>query len=152
MRREIIDYLKFLMGAPFIKGYRLIGETHLHIQYYSEFEEFKSDHPMSEYTKEEFDQYFNENDTLKKLLVGESVRLLRQFSYLECVTIEIKSYDRVVVEVHSSRFILNKYFGFNIEDLSLGDNTWKSMFVDVYLADPAKRNELYEKIVCKFNQ
>ncbi|MCY8499822.1 hypothetical protein P8917_09230 [Bacillus atrophaeus] len=149
LNKEMTEYITYLMGAPFIKGYNLLSKNHLQIMYYGEFDEFINDKPDSNLTKEDFDSYFNENETTKKLMVSESVRLLRQFPFLECVTIDIRENDKVKTEVHSLRSKLNEYLGYKIEDLSVNNGSWHEAFVSEYLQNPQKIDELFELIECK---
>lgn len=138
---ETYKYITNIAGFPFVKNVN-IGNF-ITIKYFDSFEEFDQWVVEKKFTQEDYNEYFGTGDQIKKIMIGESARLLRQFPDISGVTIVIKG-----EEVHVSRVGLNKVLGFNIEDLSVETGTWVNEFVKPYLYNDDQREMLYNRFLC----
>ncbi|MDP4549820.1 hypothetical protein Q9251_02885 [Alkalihalobacillus macyae] len=148
---ELERYLGVLRGSPFIKSTELIaGGNDLHIIYYSNYADYLADNKDTNHSEKDFNNYFGSGDAIAKILVGEPVRLLREFKDLENVTLEFGNPTQDDNKhVHVSRYILNKYLGYKVEGLSVEDGSWREKFSNVYLYDKSKREAFLEQFGCE---
>ncbi|HDR7793060.1 TPA: hypothetical protein QCY19_001610 [Bacillus luti] len=116
------------------------------IIFYDSFTTYKAAHADSTTTEEQYKQYFSTGDTIEKIFVEESSRLLRRFHALNSVkmslTFEGKNYS-----INLSRKDLNDYLGFKVESLNVANGSWKSKFVEPYVYNKTKRTEFFNKFV-----
>ena len=78
---------------------------------------------------------------LIKILTQESARLLRQFSFLDNVSINIP-YKGLVHEIKLNRDKFNTYLGYKIEDLNVQDRTWHQEFLERHAYPKEGRSDL----------
>jgi hypothetical protein len=141
---EVHKYIVNVAGFPFMKQIS-IGNF-ITIKYFDSFEEFDIQVVEKKFTEKDYNEYFGTGDQIKKIMVGESARLLRQFPDVAGVTIAIQG-----EEVHVSRVGLNEALGFKIENLSVENGTWVSGFVKPYLYNEEQREMLYNRFLCHIN-
>jgi hypothetical protein len=149
MNEALTRYIGIIKGSPFIKESKMLGDSHLLIKYFSSYSEFKEARPNTNQTEESFNEYFSTGNAIKKIFVGEPARILREFPEIFGVTIEIE-FEGENYEAHVTREKLKEIIGFNIQDTSVKNNTWKDHFADVYIygSENEKRDELFEHLLC----
>ncbi|TYS66790.1 hypothetical protein FZD47_02565 [Bacillus infantis] len=114
------------------------------INFYSNFEEFKSDNPDTQLNTEDYTGYFETGDAIKKILVIENVRLLRQFPTLDGAKMTLP-FEGKTYSIDLNRKSVNDYLGFKVEDLSTEDDSWNEKFVDPIGYNEAKRNDFFDQ-------
>lgn len=144
-KKDFVDYTKKIRGANFIKEVKL-ENNNSEITFYDSFTAYKAAHADSTTTEEQYKQYFSTGDTIEKLFVEESSRLLRRFHALNSVKMTL-SFEGKTYNINLSRKDLNKYLGFKVESLNVANGSWKSKFVEPYVYDKNKRAEFFKKFV-----
>ncbi|TDL76162.1 hypothetical protein [Peribacillus frigoritolerans] len=142
MEYTLNQYIAVLQGNAFIKETKKIGNN-LVVTYYSTFDEFITDNQDSSFTREEFDNYFLTGDKIKKIIVGEPVRILREFPEIYAVTLNINEYH-----THVYRTKLFKYLGFDVSELSVEDGSWNEKFANKYIGDKEGREKFFIDFIC----
>ncbi|MEC2335219.1 MULTISPECIES: hypothetical protein [Bacillus subtilis group] len=139
-QENLESYLKVITGKNFIKSaIYLDAQRMLFITYYSSYEEAKS--YEEEISEENYNNYFSQGK-IEKLIVVESARLLREYPFVESISIDLtvdgSKYDSLV-----TREKFNSMTGCEIENLSLSDGSWKE-FERKYGANKQNRNKLFK--------
>jgi Tfp pilus assembly protein PilW len=138
-------YAHNLTGGTFIKEVKLDNEKAM-IEYVKNWSEYKDMNPESKLKKSDYRDYFSTGDKIEKILVEESVRLLRQFPALKEVSIKLP-YNGKTHSIELSREEANEYLGFKVEELSVDDGTWKDKFVDPIVYKEKEREKFVDKFV-----
>lgn len=136
-------YAENITGRSFVKDVSLV-DNHSVITFYGDFDEFKAAKPDSNLTEEDYKGYFETGDAVKKILVIENVRLLRQFPTLNG-SIMTLPYDGNTYSIEMDRESVNEYLGFNVEDLKTEDDSWNEKFLDPIGYDEEKRNNFFNE-------
>jgi len=144
-KKDFVEYTKKIKGANFIKEVKL-NNNNSEITFYDSFTAYKAAHADSTTTEEQYKQYFSTGDTIEKIFVEESSRLLRRFHALNSVKMTL-SFEGKTYNINLSRKDLNKYLGFKVESLNVANGSWKSKFVEPYVYDQNKRAEFFKKFV-----
>ncbi|MBY0597352.1 hypothetical protein [Bacillus bingmayongensis] len=140
-------YIKNIQGSPFIKEVCISEDSkNVRIQYVSSFEEYVALNEKTGNDAKTYEDYFETGDKINKILTQESARLLRQFSFLDNVSISIP-YKGLVYEIELNRDKLNAYLGYKIEDLSVQDRTWHLEFLQRHAYPKEGRARLVNEFV-----
>ncbi|MED3621898.1 MULTISPECIES: hypothetical protein [Bacillus cereus group] len=140
-------YIKNIQGAPFVKEVCISGKSkNVAIQYVDSFDEYVTLNKNPGNDAKTYEEYFGTGDRINKILTQESARLLRQFSFLENVLINIP-FKGIVYEIELNRDKLNSYLGYKIEDLSIQDRTWHQDFLEKHAYPKEGRDKLINEFV-----
>ncbi|OBZ10877.1 hypothetical protein [Bacillus sp. FJAT-26390] len=147
MNKYLERYIENLTGRTFIKSVAL-EEEKVSIFFYKSYEEFLIHNKDSKITKVDYSEYFTQN-TIEKILVGEPVRILREFSFVDVVSIIIPDMESPfsLYSIDINRKELNEYLEFKIEETSVYDGTWRSKFSDIYIHSKEHRRNFMSKFV-----
>ncbi|MNC03243.1 hypothetical protein D3C75_506430 [compost metagenome] len=146
--KEIETYISNLTGRTFIKSVA-IEDTAINIFFFESYNEFKSSNIDSPISNSDYDDYFASQSSVEKLLVGESVRILREFGHLNNVGI-VLPVKANIYEISVSRERLNSFLGYNVDTLSTLNDTWRSKFADVFIYNKANRERFLKEFVQKY--
>ena len=134
-------YAQNIMGRTFINAISVTENKGL-IEFFGSYDEFKQVKPESPLTEEEYKGYFETGDAIEKILVGENVRLLRQFPDLVSTSM-VLPYGGKTYSIDLDRKEVNDYLGFKVEELSIEDKSWHEKFSNPILYEKEKeRNSL----------
>lgn len=106
----------------------------------------KQANPDSPLTEDDYKGYFDTGDAIEKILVGENVRLLRQFPDLTATSM-VLPYGGQTYSIDLDRQAVNEYLGFKVEELSLEDKSWHEKFSNPYIYDDTNRKQFFDKFV-----
>lgn len=145
-RDTVEEFLENMTGRTFVKNaiYDDSNKT-LFINFFNSYEEYLNLNPETPHDKDTYLNYFGSGKQIEKLIVLEPARILRDFEYVEYVSISL-NFEGKQYDANVSRKDLNNLIGFDIRELSPDDSSWKTKFSDVYgygLKNP-KRKELFE--------
>lgn len=138
MLKNLESYIGNLVGRTFIKSVAIENGI-VNIFYYSNYEDYKSNNENSLISNKDYDEYFTQN-TIDKILVGEPVRILREFPFINNVYLAL-SLNETLFDVDVSREQLNEFLGYKIEKLSVIDDSWRVKFADVFIYNKKNREE-----------
>ena len=85
-----------IKGANFIKEVKL-NNNNSEITFYDSFTAYKAAHADSTTTEEQYKQYFSTGDTIEKIFVEESSRLLRRFHALNSVKMTLSFEGKLTI-------------------------------------------------------
>lgn len=143
------EYLSVFTSKSFIKS-AIYDETNqnLFLNYYNSYEEYKNSDVNFIHPEERYEYYFGTGSKIEKIIALESPRLLREFPFLKSISVSL-TFKGELYSATIYRDKLNELIGFNIEDTSVEDGTWKDKFVDVYGYGKKneKRKELFEQFL-----
>lgn len=145
---ELMRQIEHLRGAMFIKlyGFGFGLPDHFVIQYYQSYDEYKADHPASKITEKEFNSYFQTGYACEKILVLESMRIMREFSRISMMEIHVPHFD-TYSGILVNRSHIKQVLGY--DPLSDTDGrTWKH-FVNTVAHDRTIRRRLLAKFGIK---
>lgn len=106
----------------------------------------KQANPDSPLTEDDYKGYFDTGDAIEKILVGENVRLLRQFPDLTATSM-VLPYGGQTYSIDLDRQAVNEYLGFKVEELSLEDKSWHEKFSNPYIYDDTNRKQFFDMFV-----
>ncbi|MGE6401795.1 hypothetical protein [Bacillus cereus] len=138
-------YTKSIKGESFIKEAKL-NNNKAEITFYDSFAAYKAAHADSTTTEEQYKQEFSTEDTIEKMFVEESARILRRFHALNSINMTLP-FEGKTYNINLSRDSLNAYLGFDIESIKVADKSWEDKFVKPYVNDKTKRDEFFKKFV-----
>ncbi|WP_263560126.1 hypothetical protein [Paenibacillus polymyxa] len=138
------EYASNIKGSTFVKSISVKDNKSL-IDFYGTYSEYKKENPDSPINKEEYGDYFS-TKAIQKILVGESVRLLRQFPDLSAISI-VLPFDGKTYSTDLDRSSLNNFLGYKIESLSTKDRSWNDKFSDPYIYDKSNRQKFFDTFV-----
>lgn len=143
---ENLDKLKTessrLKGGGQIKEVKL-NKNKATIIYCSNYKEYKKLKPQSNLSKKDIDNYWETSNTLKKMLVGGPVRLMKKLEFLNEVQITIKRRNQTY-SVNVRKKELEKFVGKSFDVIKAG---WNSNFIDPYLYTEKGREKFINKFV-----
>ncbi|MGG0754124.1 hypothetical protein [Brevibacillus laterosporus] len=142
-------YVKNIKGSPFIKSASLKDNEAI-ITYFSdsEFEDYKKANPKSRVTLELMISYWEGGDAINKILMGEPIRLLREFPSLKSVTMSLNIKKKTYF-VNIDRKTAEEYFKINLDELHADKSLdkWRDKFVDPFVYTPTERKKFAEKFI-----
>lgn len=141
--KELVAYATNITGGTFVKSISLIDNYSI-IQFYNDYNEYKKSNPDSLLTEDDYQGYFDTEETIEKILVVENVRLLRQFPNLTGAKMTLP-FKGKVYSIEMDREAVNDYLGFNVEELKTEDDSWTTKFVNPIGYDEAKRKDFMSK-------
>lgn len=141
MDTKLKDYLSLLVGAKFHKSYNFIPNDHLAVEYFSSYEEFKKANPESNVSKEDYENYYAGSQE-DKILVGEPIRILREFPELNKITFETPT-----KHIHVFRSKLNDYIGQDITKLVPKEEPWIKL-IEKYIYNKQEREKYLSHFEC----
>lgn len=144
-QEEFESYASNITGKTFIKSIS-VTDNKGNIEFYSSFEEYKTDNPDSQLSEEDYKEYFETGDAVEKILVKENVRILRQFPNLTSTSM-ILPYNGKIYSIDLNREEVNEYLGFKVEELSTSDGSWNEKFNDPIVYDDTNRKKFFDKFV-----
>ncbi len=136
-------YAKNLTGGPFIKTVKLKDEKAT-IKYVKSYKEYKKLKPNSSLKESDYQDYFSTVDKIDKILVGESVRLLRQFPALKQVSIQLP-FNGKTYSIKVERKQVNDYLGFKVEELRVDDGSWNNKFINPIVYQEEEREKFIDR-------
>ncbi|TKA07949.1 hypothetical protein FA950_06560 [Bacillus thuringiensis] len=140
-------YIKNIQGSPFLKDVCISEDSkNVNIQYVNSFEEYAALNEKTGNDAKSYEEYFETGDKINKILTQESARLLRQFSFLDNVSISIP-YKGLVHEIELNRDKFNAYLGYKIEALNVQDRTWHQEFLERHAYPKEGRAKLVNEFV-----
>ncbi|WP_226035418.1 helix-turn-helix domain-containing protein [Aquibacillus saliphilus] len=143
----LLPYIKNIQGGTFIKEINITKDSKMvQINYFDSFEEYINHNSQSKLDCNDYNNYFETGDKVNKILVEESVRLLRQFHFLESININIPYLDNEHI-IKINRKELNDYLGYKVEDLEVQDRTWHTKFLEKHAYPKAQRDKFLSKFV-----
>ena len=140
-------FINYLQGSAFLKEVCISEDSkNVNIQYVNSFEEYVALNEKTGNDAKAYEEYFGTGDKINKILTQESARLLRQFSFLDNVSINIP-YKGLVHEIKLNRDKFNTYLGYKIEDLNVQDRTWHQEFLERHAYPKEGRSRLVNEFV-----
>ncbi|MEK3866994.1 hypothetical protein MHH60_26340 [Paenibacillus sp. FSL H7-0716] len=150
MENEVLKnlerYIGNLVGRTFIKSVAIENGV-VNIFYYSNYEDYKTNNENPLISEKDYDEYFTQG-TIDKILVGEPVRILREFPFVNNVYLALP-FNATLFNIDISREQLNAFLGYEIEKLSVIDDSWRIKFADVYIYNRKNRDSYLKKFVRK---
>lgn len=138
-------YASNIKGAAFVKTIS-VTDNKGYIEYFGSYDEFIKAKPESLLKKEDYNSYFDTGDAIEKILVGENVRLLRQFPDLTSTSM-VLPYGGKTYSIDLDHIAVTDYLGFKVEDLKVDDGSWNKKFSDPYIYNDANRKQFFDKFV-----
>lgn len=134
-----------ITGGAFVKTTAFDGDKGIMI-FHPNHASYKEENPDSNVSEEDYSNYFNTGDAIEKIMVGESVRILREFPEMNAIAITLP-FEGQTYKVNLEREAANEYLGLKIEDLSVKDGSWTDKFTEPYLYDEDNRKEFFYKFI-----
>lgn len=106
------EFISNIRGAQFIKHADL-KESKAIIEYVKDFAEYKAIHSESQLVESDYVQYWSSGDQINKTLMGESVRVLRDFPTVKSVNITIP-FEGKRYMLDLDRETTEEYFNINL--------------------------------------
>lgn len=129
-----------LRGGGQIKEVKL-NKNKTTIIYCSNYKEYKKLQPQSNLSKKDIDNYWETSNTLKKMLVGGPVRLMKKLDFLNEVEITIKR-NRKTYSVIVRKKELEKFIGKSFDIIKIG---WEHNFINPYVYDKKGRDKFFKE-------
>ncbi|WP_026696146.1 hypothetical protein [Peribacillus kribbensis] len=85
---EFNAHIKSMEGGAFIKEHRIENNHNAVILFVKDYEEFKQKNPSSSITEEKYDSFWSKESAVQKLLIDQSSRMIKRFSFLNTVYME----------------------------------------------------------------
>jgi hypothetical protein len=143
----LLYHVSVLTGKSFVKEVTISKDSkYIKIVFFESYDEFLATNQNSNIDFQDYQNYFKTGDRINKILVEESVRLLRQFPVLENVKILIP-FENDVFKINLYRDQLDSYLGFNINTLSVQDKTWHTEFLQKYSNNRINREKFIKHFV-----
>ncbi|MER2119188.1 MAG: hypothetical protein ABS935_02915 [Solibacillus sp.] len=139
---EVIANVEVMTGGSFIKNVLLVENLAV-INFYDNFDTYKAANPDSNVTEEDYKLYFETSDTIDRILVTESVRLLRKTPELSGVKVTLP-YEGKVYSIDLNRDSLTEYLGFDVGELA-ENKDWNEKFMVPYGDDDLNRKKLFNE-------
>lgn len=139
-KESLEKFLSVLTSSSFIKS-AIYNDAQriVFINYYESYEEYKHYNENTPHSKEKYLEYFKAGAKIEKILVEETARILRQFPFVNTVSV-ILEFENEKYNVNVDREKLNNLIGFKIEDTSPEDGSWQENFQTVYGAGIKNEN------------
>ena len=139
---EVIANVEIMTGGTFTKDVSLVDNVAV-IDFYDNFDAYKEENPDSNVTEEDYKLYFETSDTIERILVTESVRLLRKTPELSGVKVTLP-YEGKVYSIDLNRDSLTEYLGFDVGELA-ENKDWNEKFMVQYGDDDLNRKKLFNQ-------
>lgn len=130
--KSLYNFMNAISGKFFVKKHSLKGKS-LYIEYFSSFDEFLKRNPNSTITSEIYESYFDSGNKIEKLLLIESVRILREFKEISIVKMSL-TFEGVEYRLSIHIDYLNEFLERDIRKLEAfdSDNSWINHFFNKY--------------------
>ena len=128
--QDVLDYTANITGAPFLKEV-IVGDKNIDVQFHDTFESYKSAKPQSKVSKEDYIEYFSTGDQINKILMEESVRLLKQFTAADNVSITVP-FEGKTYSVKLEKSVAETYFNVDFDTLNSDPEAWRSELSNKY--------------------
>lgn len=139
---EVIANVEIMTGGTFTKNVSLVDNIAV-IDFYDNFDAYKAENPDSNVTEDDYKLYFETSDTIERILVTESVRLLRKTPELSGVKVTLP-YEGKVYSSDLNRDSLTEYLGFDVGEL-VENKDWNEKFMVPYGDDDLNRKKLFNQ-------
>lgn len=139
---EVIANAEIMTGGTFIKSVSLVDNVAV-IDFYDNFDAYKAANPDSNVTEEDYKLYFETSDTIDRILVTESVRLLRKTPALSGVKTTLP-FEGKLYTIDLNRNSLTEYLGFDVGELA-ENKDWNEKFMVPYGDDDTNRKKLFNQ-------
>lgn len=149
-KEAVLTYAGILRGSPFIKDVN-VGKNDISIAYFSSFKQYKAANPQSQITQNIYNDYFSTGDTINKILMEESTRLLKEFPAANEIKITLPfggdTYSIDLKEDEAQQF----YGGVDFDTLKTndpidGNAEWRAQIGDKYF-NKADRQKFVDQFV-----
>ncbi|PLS18946.1 hypothetical protein CVD28_00670 [Bacillus sp. M6-12] len=140
-----------LEGTDFVKSVRY-DSLNGYMEFLDSYEEFQTAYPDVKLTKETYDAYFNDEVNVQKMLVHESVRMLRNNPDTETLFVTLTT-NTTAYKMELKYEELTKFLGFDVrtlieeENLSETEDAWKQQFVEKYVNNEEGRTNFFQTFV-----
>jgi hypothetical protein len=106
-RDSVEEFLTVMTSKEFVKSaiYDEAQKT-LFINYYNSFEEYKENNTDTTHEESTYFNYFGTEDKIEKIVVLESARILRDFSHIDVVSMNL-CFAEIIYDVNVRREKLN---------------------------------------------
>ncbi|WP_411347500.1 hypothetical protein [Paenibacillus sp. WLX2291] len=142
-KEAVLTYAGMLRGSPFIKDVN-VGKNDISIAYFSSFKQYKAANPQSQATQSIYDDYFSTGDIIKKILMEESTRLLKEFPAANEIKMTVpfngETYSIDLKEDEAKKFYGGVDFDtLKTSDPSDGNSQWRVQISDKYFNDADRK-------------
>jgi hypothetical protein len=134
-----------IKGAAYVKSHRCTSGKGT-VQFFSDYDELKKQHPDSNLTEQAYIDYFSKDDNISKLLLNESVRLLVKLEFLERITFQLP-FDGKMYSMTLGRKTAEEYFDIDLVELQIDKDLWRDEFVGKYVYSQKERQKFMNTFV-----
>lgn len=139
------SYVHNITGRTFLKK-ATVNENQSNIIFVKDYDEHKLLNPESNITEKDYKLYWDTGDAINKVLMGESVRILKEFPKLVKINMIIP-FEGKVYKLSIDRQTVEKYFSLKLNELNNDNQKWRDQFVNQYLYDKKERAKFTEKFI-----
>ncbi|MET3828663.1 hypothetical protein ABIC86_000123 [Paenibacillus sp. DS2363] len=129
-KEAVLAYTANIRGRTFVKEV-LVGDHNINVVFHDTFENYKSANPQSGVSEEDYVQYFATGDEINKILMEESVRLLKQFIDADNIVITVP-FEGKTHSVDLKKSVAETYFDVDFNTLNSDPEAWKSELSSKY--------------------
>ncbi|PQP81840.1 hypothetical protein C0Q44_19380 [Paenibacillus sp. PCH8] len=129
-KEAVLTYTANIRGRAFVKEV-LVGDHNINVVFHDTFENYKSANPESGVSEEDYVQYFASGDETNKILMEESVRLLKQFIDADNIVITVP-FEGKTHSVDLKKSVAETYFNVDFNALNADPEAWKSELSSKY--------------------
>ncbi|WP_145148446.1 hypothetical protein [Paenibacillus xylanexedens] len=123
-KEAVLAYTANIRGRTFVKEV-LVGDHNINVVFHDTFENYKSSNPESGVSEEDYVQYFATGDEINKILMEESLRLLKQFIDADNIVITVP-FEGKTHSVDLKKSVAETYFNVDFTTLNSDPEAWKS--------------------------
>jgi hypothetical protein len=122
------EYIRSIRGKALLKLAEVRNQNEAYIQYYPNYDDYKAASADAQLSEAEFKNFFPVVDAINKVLMEESMRLLREFPALQKVTITIP-YNNQIYAIDTSRRSMEMYLRVSFKKIhdELSQKQWKEL-------------------------
>lgn len=143
----VLAYTANIRGRTFVKEV-LVGDHNINVEFHNTFVNYKSANPESEVSEEDYTQYFATDDEINKILMEESVRLLKQFTDADNIVITIP-FEGKTYSVNLKKSVAETYFNVDFNTLHSDPEAWKSELSSKYFNENDRQKFVDEFVQVK---
>ncbi|MEK4372355.1 hypothetical protein [Paenibacillus sp. FSL R5-0473] len=143
----VLAYTANIRGRTFVKEV-LVGDHNINVEFHNTFVNYKSANPESEASEEDYTQYFATDDEINKILMEESVRLLKQFTDADNIVITIP-FEGKTYSVNLKKSVAETYFNVDFNTLHSDPEAWKSKLSSKYFNENDRQKFVDEFVQVK---